>query len=105
MLVAGHETTAAVLTWALFELTKNPELMKKAQDEIDRVVGDREPTLEDVKSMEFIRLIIAEVGFVIYALFRCNHMSQICHSTLVVLSDSKNVSPATSSDSPMQNGG
>jgi len=41
MLIAGHETTAAVLTWSLFELTRNPQCMQKAREEIDRVVGDR----------------------------------------------------------------
>ena len=46
MLIAGHETTAAVLTWALFELTRNPDCMKQARDEIDSVLGDREPTYE-----------------------------------------------------------
>ena len=60
MLIAGHETTAAVLTWALFELTKNPECLKRVQDEIDSVVGDRTPTLEDIKKMEYLRLVVAE---------------------------------------------
>lgn len=60
MLIAGHETTAAVLTWALFELVKNPECMKKAQEEIDRVVGDREPTYDDIKNLKYVRLCIAE---------------------------------------------
>jgi len=60
MLIAGHETTAAVLTWSLFELVRNPEIMKRAQDEIDRVVGDRAPTYEDIKEMKYLRLIIAE---------------------------------------------
>ena len=60
MLIAGHETTAAVLTWALFELTKNPEEMKKVREEIDRVVGDRMPTYEDIEKMEYLRLVIAE---------------------------------------------
>eukprot|EP00562_Extubocellulus_spinifer_P035192 CAMPEP_0178691922 /NCGR_PEP_ID=MMETSP0699-20121125/6918_1 /TAXON_ID=265572 /ORGANISM="Extubocellulus spinifer, Strain CCMP396" /LENGTH=640 /DNA_ID=CAMNT_0020337261 /DNA_START=22 /DNA_END=1944 /DNA_ORIENTATION=- len=60
MLIAGHETTAAVLTWALFELTKNPECMAKAREEIDRVVGDRTPTLEDIKGMKYLRLVVAE---------------------------------------------
>lgn len=60
MLIAGHETTAAVLTWSLFELLRNPECMKKAQEEIDRVIGDRTPTLEDVQEMKYIRLIVAE---------------------------------------------
>ena len=61
MLVAGHETTAAVLTWALFELTKNREILKKVRDEIDRVVGDRNPTYDDIKEMKYLRLVIAEV--------------------------------------------
>jgi len=60
MLIAGHETTAAVLTWSLFELLRNPECMKEAQDEIDRVIGDRTPTLEDIKEMKYIRLVVAE---------------------------------------------
>lgn len=60
MLIAGHETTAAVLTWALFELLRNPEAMAEAQAEIDKVVGDREPTLEDVREMKFLRCIVAE---------------------------------------------
>lgn len=60
MLIAGHETTAAVLTWALFELTKNPEEMAKIREEIDRVVGDRKPTYEDIEKMEYTRLVIAE---------------------------------------------
>lgn len=60
MLIAGHETTAAVLTWALFELLRNPECMKKAQEEVDRVIGDRTPTLDDIKEMKYVRLVIAE---------------------------------------------
>lgn len=60
MLVAGHETTAAVLTWALFELSKNTEIKSKVLEEIDRVVGDRSPTYEDIKEMKYVRLVISE---------------------------------------------
>jgi cytochrome P450 len=60
MLIAGHETTAAVLTWALFELVRNPECLKAAREEIDRVVGDREPNFEDIKNMKYVRLVVAE---------------------------------------------
>ena len=60
MLIAGHETTAAVLTWALFELTKHPDKMAKVQAEIDQVVGDRTPTYDDVKDMKYLRLVVAE---------------------------------------------
>lgn len=49
MLIAGHETTAALLTWAFFEMAQNPEVVRKAQEEVDSVLGDRVPTLEDIK--------------------------------------------------------
>ena len=60
MLIAGHETTAAVLTWALFELSQQPELVAKVQKEIDEVVGDRDPTFEDLKDLLMVRLCISE---------------------------------------------
>ena len=43
MLIAGHETTAAVLTWTLFQLMQAPEALAKAMQEIDQVVGDDAP--------------------------------------------------------------
>merc|ERR1719491_1616991 len=60
MLIAGHETTAAVLTWALFELTKHPDKMAKVQAEIDEVLGDGCPTYDDIKKMQYLRLVVAE---------------------------------------------
>ena len=44
MLIAGHETTAAVLTWTLFQLMQSPEALAKAVQEIDQVVGDDTPS-------------------------------------------------------------
>lgn len=60
MLVAGHETTAAVLTWAFFELSQNPTLVAKLRAEIDAVLGDRNPTFDDVPKLQLVRLTIAE---------------------------------------------
>ncbi|PON41036.1 Cytochrome P450, E-class, group I [Trema orientale] len=60
MLIAGHETTAAVLTWAVFLLAQSPSKMKKAQKEIDLVLGQDEPTFESIKKLEYIRLIVVE---------------------------------------------
>ncbi|CAN8275109.1 unnamed protein product [Cochlearia groenlandica] len=61
MLIAGHETTAAVLTWAVFLLAQNPSKIKKAQAEIDAVIGQSAPTYESMKKLEYIRLIVVEV--------------------------------------------
>ncbi|KIY91860.1 hypothetical protein MNEG_16103 [Monoraphidium neglectum] len=43
MLIAGHETTAAVLTWALFSVAQAPAVEAKLLAEIDAAVGDRTP--------------------------------------------------------------
>jgi cytochrome P450 len=44
MLIAGHETTAAVLTWTLFLLAQHPEAEAKVLAEVDQHVGDRSPS-------------------------------------------------------------
>ncbi|WOL03360.1 Cytochrome P450 [Canna indica] len=60
MLIAGHETTAAVLTWSIFLLAQNPSKMRKAQLEVDSVLGGEKITFECLKELEYLRLIIVE---------------------------------------------
>eukprot|EP01042_Synura_sphagnicola_P003493 gene3493-4340_t len=60
MLIAGHETTAAVLTWALFEIAQQPELAQKIQAEVDTVLAGREPGFEDIYRLSLLRLVVAE---------------------------------------------
>lgn len=58
---AGSETTATALNNWILAMTLNSEVMKKAQEEIDRVVGsDRMPTWEDEKNLPYIRAMIKE---------------------------------------------
>ena len=38
-LLAGHETSASMLTWSLYELTQNPECMERAVAEGRCVLG------------------------------------------------------------------
>nr|BAX73990.1 carotene hydroxylase [Euglena gracilis] len=60
LLIAGHETTASALTWAIFELTQQPELLRRVQREVDEVLGDRLPTMDDIRGLLLCRLCIAE---------------------------------------------
>uniref|UniRef100_A0A7N0R9F4 Carotene epsilon-monooxygenase n=1 Tax=Kalanchoe fedtschenkoi TaxID=63787 RepID=A0A7N0R9F4_KALFE len=60
MLVAGHETTGSVLTWTLYLLSKDSVSLRKAQDEIDRVLQGRNPTFEDIKELKFVTRCINE---------------------------------------------
>eukprot|EP00601_Ochromonadales_sp_CCMP2298_P022185 CAMPEP_0173321538 /NCGR_PEP_ID=MMETSP1143-20121109/29464_1 /TAXON_ID=483371 /ORGANISM="non described non described, Strain CCMP2298" /LENGTH=678 /DNA_ID=CAMNT_0014265297 /DNA_START=41 /DNA_END=2075 /DNA_ORIENTATION=- len=60
MLIAGHETTAAVLTWTFYELSQNPELQRRVQEEVDTVLGGRRPQYEDMINLPLLRRCLAE---------------------------------------------
>jgi cytochrome P450 len=45
---AGHETTAAALTWCWYLLCRHPESYQQVQQEVDRVLGGRTPTAADL---------------------------------------------------------
>ena len=47
MLIAGHETTAAVLTWAMFEMSQQPESWTARLKEIDQLLDDLARTKSD----------------------------------------------------------
>ncbi|KAL0402576.1 UNVERIFIED_CONTAM: protein LUTEIN DEFICIENT 5, chloroplastic [Sesamum latifolium] len=53
LLIAGHETSAAVLTWTFYLLSQEPSVMAKLQNEVDSVLGDRFPTVEDMKKLKY----------------------------------------------------
>ena len=58
--MAGHETTAATLTWAWYLLSNAPWVEEQVVAEIDRVTGGRRPTVEDVPQLEWCRAVIEE---------------------------------------------
>ena len=60
MILAGHETTANLLSWTFLLLSKHPECERRVREEAQRVLGDRAPGLEDVKALEYTRMVIEE---------------------------------------------
>lgn len=60
LFIAGHETTSNALTWALRLLAENPAAAEMLHDEIVRVIGDRQPTLEDFRAMPYLDSVIKE---------------------------------------------
>ncbi|MCO5603516.1 hypothetical protein L7F22_057667 [Adiantum nelumboides] len=60
LLIAGHETSAAVLTWAFYLLAQNPAVLANLQHEVDHVLGDRMPTIEDMKKLKYTTRVINE---------------------------------------------
>ncbi|KKK37879.1 cytochrome P450 [Mesobacillus campisalis] len=58
--LAGHETTANALAWTLFLLSQNPEAEKKLHQELDQVIGNRNPNPEDFMKLSYTQNIIWE---------------------------------------------
>ncbi|KAL8501669.1 hypothetical protein ACS0TY_020974 [Phlomoides rotata] len=58
---AGTDTTAITTEWAIAELINNPTVLKKAQDEIKKVVGSERLLKEsDAPSLPYLQAIIKE---------------------------------------------
>jgi cytochrome P450 family 97 subfamily B polypeptide 3 len=62
MLIAGHETTAAMLTWCLYELGKgDPGLLREIQKEVRTVLkGKDRPDYDDIVAMKRLRYSLLE---------------------------------------------
>lgn len=62
MLIAGHETTAAMLTWTLFELSRgDPGLLKEIQAEVRSVLKNKDrPDYDDIVAMKKLRYCLTE---------------------------------------------
>ncbi|POS73604.1 hypothetical protein DHEL01_v207996 [Diaporthe helianthi] len=61
-MIGGVETTASIMQWFSALIPSHPEIQKRAQAELDRVVGrDRLPNMEDEADLPYIRAIVKEV--------------------------------------------
>ncbi|CAF1524564.1 unnamed protein product, partial [Didymodactylos carnosus] len=58
--VAGHETTSTLMTWTIYCLTQNPEILLKLQNEIDSVLNGRPPTSETLSSLIYTEAVLKE---------------------------------------------
>jgi cytochrome P450 len=60
MLIGGHETTALALTWAWKLLSEHPQIELRLHNEIDRVLGGRKPTVDDLSQLRWTGAIFNE---------------------------------------------
>jgi len=60
LVLAGHETTANVMTWTWMPLSRHPDIARRLHAELDAVLGGRPPTAADLPELVYARQIIDE---------------------------------------------
>jgi cytochrome P450 len=60
LFLAGHETTAIALSWTCYLLAQHPEIEAKLVEELGAVLGDREPTHDDLPRLRYTDMVIKE---------------------------------------------
>ncbi|KAF2877774.1 cytochrome P450 [Massariosphaeria phaeospora] len=61
VMLAGRDTTACTLNWAIYELSLQPHITAKLRREIfDHLGRDRAPTYDDLKTMKYLQHILNE---------------------------------------------
>ena len=62
-LIAGHETTSGLLSFALYALIKNPKVLERGYEEVDRVLGadiNALPTYAQTHQLPYVSQILEE---------------------------------------------
>ena len=60
LFLAGHETTASTLSWTWWLLAQNPAVEAKLHSELDAVLGDPGPSLDDLPKLAYTGHVITE---------------------------------------------
>jgi len=58
--IAGHETTANLLTWSLLLIAQHPEVEGKFHNEINNVLSNKKPTIVDFENLVYTQNILWE---------------------------------------------
>jgi cytochrome P450 len=59
-LIAGHETVASALAWTWDLLARNPEAEAKLHEELERELGGRAPTVDDLPRLKYTEMVFQE---------------------------------------------
>ena len=60
LFLAGHDTTALTLTWALYLIARHPQAEAKARGELQASLGYRVPTAADRPNLKYVEQVIQE---------------------------------------------
>lgn len=60
MLIAGHDTSTALLAWAIYLLTTHPDTLQRVQEEVRDTLGSQAPTSETTNQLGLLDRVIKE---------------------------------------------
>jgi cytochrome P450 len=58
--LAGHETTAVLLSWTWYILSRHPQIWERLRAELSDVLGGRTPTVEDLPRLGYTEMLTQE---------------------------------------------
>ncbi|WP_225086569.1 bifunctional cytochrome P450/NADPH--P450 reductase [Pectobacterium colocasium] len=59
-LIAGHETTSGMLSFTVYLLLTNPDVLRKARSIVDEVMGDETPRIEHLTQLRYLEQVLME---------------------------------------------
>jgi cytochrome P450 len=60
MFIAGHETIGTAVTWTWYFLGEHADIEAKLHAELENVLGDRPPGVEDIPRLDYTRKVMLE---------------------------------------------
>jgi cytochrome P450 len=60
MLIAGHDTSTALLAWTLYLLGSHPDAMNRASQEVAAALQGKPPTIEALSKLPYLEMVIKE---------------------------------------------
>ena len=83
LFLAGHETSASALSWALYLIANCPDVQQRMYDEADNAFAGHKPEYNDMTKLGFTRDVFQEtlrlyppVGFLPRQATQCEHMRE-----------------------------
>lgn len=70
LMEAGSDTTSSTLLSFLLAVLENPDALKRAQEDVDRVVGvERSPMMHDLEDLPYIEACMHEVSITVIQIY------------------------------------
>lgn len=61
LIAAGYDTTSSAAAWLVHALGAHPDALARLREQVRDVVGDRAPTVDDLRSMPLVDGVVREV--------------------------------------------